>query len=100
MIDWLKVADKQDLGWSAVAGVNRQIPAWILRESGHHAIMAAAGRSLIRCAGPAVANGFPAPIGELGSSKTLRYLWLQHPDRMTDKAWEHFSVHKKTARKV
>ena len=31
-----------------------------------------------------------------------RYLWLQHPDRMTDKAWEHFtglkSANLKTAR--
>jgi transposase len=42
-----------------------------------------------------------AALGESPLTKT-RYLWLQHPDRMTDKAWEHFaglkSANLKTAR--
>ena len=42
-----------------------------------------------------------ATLGESPLTKT-RYLWLQHPDRMTDEAWEHFtgpkSANLKTAR--
>lgn len=42
-----------------------------------------------------------AALDESPLAKT-RYLWLQHPDRMTDKAWEHFtglkSANLKTAR--
>ena len=42
-----------------------------------------------------------ATLGDSPLTKT-RYLWLQHPDRMTDKAWEHFtglkSANLKTAR--